>query len=505
MIEENNKIGQNLQLKKLGIDTYLEAVAYIRKDSAICRAEGLHAHVRVKISCHNKTILATLNMVTDGILQPGELGLSDYAWELLGAKEGEAVQLSHPDSLDSMSAVRAKIYGNELSAENFSAIISDITQGKYTDIHIASFLSACAGGRLNHQEIIELTRAMINVGDRLHWDHDHLIVDKHCVGGLPANRTTPIVVAIVASFGLLIPKSSSRAITSPAGTADTMEALTNVDLDFAAMQKVVEQENGCLAWGGNVSLSPADDKLIMIEREMDLDSPAQLVASVLSKKISAGSTHIAISIPTGVTTKVRTQEMADDLVNLFKVVGEAFGLTLKFCFEEGGQPVGNGIGPCLEAIDVLAVLQNLPNAPKDLIEQSLILAGNIIEFSPNIKSGEGWSIAEKILQSGQAWEKFQNICRAQGGLKTPTIAKFQHDILADNSGVVSEFDNRNLSRLAKLAGAPHAKAAGVYLHVKLGHKVKPGDKLFTVHAETQGELNYALEFLASKHQVIKIS
>lgn len=500
-----SEIGKNLILKKPGIDTYLEPVAYIRKDSAICRAEGLHAHVRVKISFNNKTILATLNMVTDGILQPGELGLSDYAWELLGAKEDEVAELSHAESLDSMSAVRAKIYGNQLAQENLDAIISDITQGKYSDVHIASFLTACAGGRLSHQEIIELTRAMINIGDRLHWDHNHLIVDKHCVGGLPANRTTPIVVAIVASFGLLIPKTSSRAITSPAGTADTMEALTNVDLDFAAMQKIVEQENGCLAWGGNVSLSPADDKLIMIEREMDLDSPAQLVASVLSKKISAGSTHIAISIPTGETTKVRTQAMADKLVSLFKVVGNAFGLTLKFCFEEGGQPVGNGIGPCLEAMDILAVLQNKPNAPKDLIEQSLILAGEIIEFSPEIKAGEGFKTAENILQSGQAWEKFQKICQAQGGLKTPAVAKFQHDVLAENNGVVSEFDNRNLSRLAKLAGAPHAKAAGVYLHVKLGYEVKSGDKLFTVHAETQGELNYALEFLASKHQVIKIS
>lgn len=500
-----SEIGQNLKLKKLYIDTYLEPVAYIRKDSAICRAEGLHAHVRVKISFNNKTILATLHMVTDGILQPGEIGLSDYAWELLSAKEGETAELSHAESLDSMSAVRAKIYGNQLTQENLDAIIADITQGKYSDVHIASFLTACAGGRLNHQEMIELTRAMINIGDRLHWDHDHLIVDKHCVGGLPANRTTPIVVAIVASFGLLIPKTSSRAITSPAGTADTMEVLTNVDLDFAAMQKVVQQENGCLAWGGNVSLSPADDKLIMIEREMDLDSPAQLVASVLSKKISAGSTHIAISIPTGETTKVRTQAMADKLVRLFKIVGDAFGLTLKFCFEEGGQPVGNGIGPCLEAMDILAVLQNQPNAPKDLIEQSLILAGEIIEFSPEIKTGDGFKTAENILQSGQAWEKFQKICQAQGGLKAPTIAKFQHDILAENNGVVSEFDNRNLSRLAKLAGAPHAKAAGVYLHVKLGHQVKPGDKLFTVHAETQGELNYALEFLASKHQVIKIS
>jgi thymidine phosphorylase len=496
-------LGQNLKLKKLGIDTYIEAIAYIRQDSPICTSEGFKAQVRIKVESNSKQILVTLHMMTDGVLGLGELGLSDYAWKLLDAQEGALVHLSHAEPLESLGAVRTKIYGNELNQTQFENIITDITRGAYSDIHTASFLTACAGGRLSHQEIIDLTSAMINTGDRLDWKNQ-LVVDKHCIGGLPANRTTPIVVSIVARFGLLIPKSSSRAITSPAGTADTMEVLTNVDLGFDQMKKIVEQENGCLIWGGNVSLSPADDKLIMVERVMDLDSPAQLVASVLSKKISAGSSHIAISIPTGETTKVRNKAMADELVRLFKLVGDAFGLTLKFCFEEGEQPVGFGIGPCLEAIDVLSVLKNEHNAPQDLRKQSLIQAGEIIEFSPKVKAGEGFSIAEEILNSDQAWEKFQKICEAQGGLRKPTVAKYQHKVLAVQSGEVTQFDNRTLSRLAKLAGAPHAKAAGIYLHEKLNSKVAINQPLFTIHAESKGELSYALEYLTHHPEVVKV-
>jgi thymidine phosphorylase len=139
------------------------------------------------------------------------------------------VQVSHAPTLDSLSAMRAKVYGHRLDAPALQAIIGDVTAGRYSDIHIAAFLSACAGGRMDLQETIDLTGAMVDVGDRIDWGRSP-IADKHCVGGLPGNRTTPIVVAIAVAAGLTMPKSSSRAITSPAGTADVMETLTRVGI-----------------------------------------------------------------------------------------------------------------------------------------------------------------------------------------------------------------------------------------------------------------------------------
>src|SRR5690606_7522873 len=248
-----------------------------------------------------------------------------------------------------------------------------ISKGRYADVHLASFITACAGDALDIEEMTYLTQAMVDAGEKLQWDQTP-IVDKHCIGGLPGNRTTPLVVAIVAAYGLTMPKTSSRAITSPAGTADTMEVLTNVTLSLEEIKIVVEKEGGCVVWGGTAQLSPADDVLIKIEKALDIDSEGQLIASVLSKKAAAGSTHVVIDIPVGETAKVRSTEMAQKLQDHMETVGNAVGLNVKVVVTDGTQPVGRGIGPTLEAIDILKVLKNEEDAPKDLTERALLLA-----------------------------------------------------------------------------------------------------------------------------------
>lgn len=492
-----------LRLKQLGIDTYKEAVLFMRKDCHVCRSEGFEVHARVRVDLKDRHILATLNTVENGLLETGEASLSKYAWELLQAEEGDQVALSHPKPLQSLSFVRSKVYGNTLKSQEIQHIIEDIAQGRYSDIHIATFLTGCAGGRLTDAEVIDLTHAMITVGERISWSSD-MIVDKHCVGGLPGNRTTLIVVPIVVAFGMTMPKTSSRAITSPAGTADTMETLAPVALNLKAMQRVVEQEQGCIVWGGSVALSPADDVLIRVERAMDLDSEGQLIASVLSKKIAAGSTHTVIDIPVGATAKVRSLEIAHNLKKLFELVANALGVHLSVLLSDGVQPVGRGIGPALEAKDVLDVLQNKPDAPQDLRDRALTLAGTILEFSPQIKTGEGKTIATRLLDEGNAWNKFQAICNAQGGLREPPTAPYTHPIRAKQRGRVISIDNRQLSRLAKLAGAPHDKAAGIRLHTPLDTLVEREQPLFTIHAESKGELRYALSLLEQITDVLQV-
>lgn len=495
----NNK----LYLKQLGIDTYKEAVIFMRKDCHVCRSEGFEVHARVKVSLNNKSILATLYIIDNGLLNHNEASLSKYAWHLLEAKNGDAIFLSHPKPLQSLSFVRSKVYGSKLDKNAIKHIINDISKGRYTDIDIATFLTACAGGRLDHKEVISLTSAMIEAGERLTWPND-IIVDKHCVGGLPGNRTTLIIVPIVTAFGLVMPKTSSRAITSPAGTADTMETLSTVNLNIKDMQRVVDEQGGCIVWGGSVDLSPADDILIRVERAMNIDSEGQLIASVLSKKIATGSNNIIIDIPVGPTAKVRSLNTADNLSILFKQVAEALNINIDIIISDGTQPIGKGIGPALEAIDVLAVLQNQANAPQDLRDKALTLAGRVIEFSPNIKTGDGKQIAEDILNNGVAWQKFKNICEAQGGLKEPPVAQYTHNVISKHCGRITAIDNRHLARIAKLAGAPHDKAAGVYLHNPLQTIVEKEQPLFTIHAESKGELRYAVSLLDQIPEIIQV-
>lgn len=492
-----------LKARRLGIRTHQEAVVYMRTDCHVCRSEGLTPQSRVLLSANGREIVATLHQVTSNLLDPDEAGLSETAWDRLGVAEGDAIRASHPNPIESLSSVRRRIYGHRLDRAALHAIISDVVKGQYADVHLSSFITACAAVPLDEEETIALTREMVDVGERLSWVGSP-IVDKHSVGGLPGNRTTPIVVSIVAAHGLTMPKTSSRAITSPAGTADTMETMAPVDLDLPAIRRVVEQESGCIVWGGAVRLSPADDILIRIERALDIDSEGQLVASVLSKKIAAGSTHLVLDVPVGPTAKVRSTEAAKTLSGRLADVAQAFGVKTTIVLSDGSQPVGRGIGPALEAHDVLAVLQGLPGAPEDLRLRACSLAGALLELGGVASRGEGAALAASTVTDGRAWAKFQRICDAQGGMRTPPVAPLQHPLLAARSGRISSVDNRRIARLAKLAGAPETKAAGIELHVRLGQTVEAGQPLCTLHAETPGELNYALDYAGSNPDVFGI-
>ncbi|WP_250657362.1 thymidine phosphorylase family protein [Alkalimarinus coralli] len=502
----NHKDQQNinfLHLHRMGIDTHQEPIIYMRQDCYVCRAEGFDAQSRINVSTDTNSIIATVNMVTTDILSHQEVGLSESAWRLLNAKEGEKARFSHAKPADSMSNVRGKIYGTPFTHRTASDIVNDIAHGAYSDIQLASFVTSCAGSRLTTPEIIALTEAMVACGSKLDWGSQQ-VMDKHCVGGLPGNRTTPIVVAIVAASGLVMPKTSSRAITSPAGTADTMETLTPVNLSLETMRSVVEKEGGCIAWGGSVSLSPADDILIRVEKALDLDSEGQLVASVISKKIAAGSTDVLIDIPIGVTAKVRSMNYGRKLSKQLVKTGDALGIRVKTMFSDGQQPVGHGVGPSLEARDILQVLNNHHHGPQDLRDRATTIAGEILEMGKVAPAGEGKRLAEHKIKTGEAWRKFQAICEAQGGLKEPPKAEHQHSVTASKAGIVSYINNRVIAKLAKLAGAPAAPAAGLDFHIKLGDKVEPGTPLFTIHSEAPGELQYAIDFLTDHPGAISI-
>ena len=493
-----------LQPKRLGIDTHHEPVVVLRADSPVCRAEGFEAHARIEVLGQSRSIVATLYILTAGeLLGPDEAGLSESAWRRLEPAPGERLRFRHAPPSDSMSHVRAKVYGQHLSENQFDTIIADVVGGRLSNVEIAAFLVACANGHMNAAEVTNLTRAMVHTGTRLSWPHP-VVVDKHCIGGLPGNRTTPIVVSIAASLGLVMPKTSSRAITSPAGTADTVETFTQVDLSLDAMRRVVETEGGCMVWGGAMNMSPADDLLIRVERTLDLDSEGQLVASVLSKKAAAGSTHVVIDIPTGPTAKVRSQTEAQALLHALQVTAHALGLTVHGLISDGAEPVGRGVGPALEAHDVLAVLQNAPEAPDDLRQRALQIAAAVVEIGGLAQGPAAYALAAAALADGRAWRKFQAICRAQGGLREPGIAPFTHPIVADRPGRVARIDNRLLARSAKLAGAPHDKTAGLWLGVHVGDRVERGQPLFVLHAESRGELDYALDFVRRHPGIIHL-
>ena len=493
----------NLRVRCLDLDTRDQPFIVLRKDSPVCRAEGFVAHARIRVDSPQHSVVATLFQTGSEMLAPDEIGLSTAAWKALQVRDGQQVHIAHPRPLRSISSVRGKVHGRRLRAGEFGEIMRDIVRGRYDDIQLAMLLTAIAARALDDDELYGLTDAMVNVGERLRWDMP-MRMDKHCVGGLPGNRTTPLIVAIVAANDLVIPKTSSRAITSPAGTADTMETLAPVSLSLGHMQRVVERTGGCVVWGGSVGLSPVDDLLIRVAKVMDLDAEAQLVASVLSKKVAAGATHVVLDLPVGSTAKIRSREQAEQLGRRLTATAERFGLSTDVVVSDGRQPVGRGIGPALEAHDVLAVFQNLATAPDDLRQRAIRLAGVLLEAGGRAEAGQGAALAERTLASGRAWQRFQAICEAQGGLREPPVATRTERVCAPHSGRVEHIDNRRLAQVAKLAGAPGAPAAGIELHVRLDDEVGHGDPLYTIHAETGGELGYAREFAGNNGDIIAL-
>jgi thymidine phosphorylase len=492
-----------LRARRLGVLTLDEPVVFMRTDCHVCRSEGLSSRSRVLLQSGDRSVVATLHQVSSDLLAVSDVGLSDAAWELLGVSEGDPITARHPDPLTSLGHVRSRIFGSRLSESQFREILDDVASRRYSAIETTAYLVSGSSFPLDEDETYALTRVMVDLGETLAWPNSP-IVDKHCVGGLPGNRTTPIIVAIVAALGLTMPKTSSRAITSPAGTADTMETLAPVDLDLPTIRRVVRQESGCVVWGGAVRLSPADDLLIRVERVLDLDSEGQLVASVLSKKIAAGATHLVIDIPVGPTAKLRTQSAGEALSARLSSVANRFGMTTGVVISDGSQPVGIGIGPALEARDVLAVLQQKRGFPQDLYQRACTLAGAVLELAGRAAPGGGFSMAAQTLVDGKAWAKFQRICEAQGGMRVPPTAPHRRPQAARSGGYVAAIDNRRIARVAKLAGAPGAKAAGVEMHVRLGDRVEAGQPLYTVHADTIGELVYSLEFASSHPDIVWI-
>lgn len=474
-----------LKIRQIHLDTGRENVVVISRRSKALRPEVFRGFSRVELRRDSKVLLATLLITDDDTLVgPGDIGLAEPAFRRFSEPVGSFVTVTPATPPDSLDAVRAKIQGRTLSSPEISAIVSDLAHYRYSDMEIAAFLIGSASF-MTSDELLSLVGAMAAAGTQLNWN-GKIVVDKHCIGGIPGNRTSMIVVPIVAAHGLTIPKTSSRAITSPAGTADTMEVLARVDLTVEEMKQVVSTCHGCLVWGGHVNLSPTDDILISVERPLSLDTREQMVASIMSKKLAAGSTHLLIDLPVGPTAKVANATDAMRLRKLFEFVGDHFGISVEAIMTDGRQPIGNGIGPVLEAQDVMAILTNDPKAPTDLREKSLRLAAHLLEYDPGLRGGTGYARARELLESGAAHKQMQKIIDAQGPSVCRTdLGNLTADITAASDGTVAGIDCLQLNRLARTAGAPLDKGAGIKLFKKIGDRIEKGEPLYRIYAFDQ--------------------
>jgi AMP phosphorylase len=483
-----------LKIKDLDIATGGPLVAVLNQKDA-CKFD-IHHLDRIKIKKGKKIETVVVHMAESSKVVPqGRIGAYEEVIDSLNLKNKDKVSIMLARKPLSIEFIRKKLDGKTLVKKEINQIVWDIVHNKLSTSELTFFVAACYTNLMSIEETIMLTRAMVKHGDTLKLDK-YPIIDKHSIGGIPGNRTTLILVPIVAAAGLTIPKTSSRSITSPAGTADTMEVLANVSFSMKKMKQIIMKTNGCMVWGGSLNLAPADDKIINVERTLEIDAESQLLASIMAKKHSVSSTHILIDIPISSGSKIKNREEALRLKKLFEAIGKKLRKRVKVMITDGSEPIGNGIGPALEARDVLWLLKRDKRRPLDLEKKCINMAEEIFKMA-GIKDCRNKVMT--LLNSGQACEKMEEIIKVQGGNvfdpENIKIGKFKYDVQAGKKGVVRNINNKIISRIARIAGAPVNKGSGIYLYKHTGNKVKKGEKLYTVYAESKQKLKFAKDFL----------
>ncbi len=485
-----------LRAKKLDIETGHPWIVVIHKSDA--DRYGLRAGDEININWQKKQGEAAVD-ITETLVKAGQIGLFEDVINEYKIQESQLLELTLSGRPASVKAIQKKLLGKELSYQEIYSIISDIVNNHLNDTEIGFFVASALAkiGNLSRQEMYYMAKAMANTGTRFHFGK--VVADKHSIGGLPGNRVTPIIVAIVASYGITIPKTSTRAVTSAAGTADTFEVLTSVSHTSQEIKKIVKKINACLMWGAN-DVAPADDKILSVVYQLGMELYTKMVISIIAKKVAMGITHLILDIPVGPTAKVTTLKDAKEICRLFTFLAKKFNIKIRILIRKSVMgPIGKGIGPALEARDILRVLQQKSNRPLDLEEKSIFLAANLLELVKKTKKGTGIYLARKALINGSAWKKMQQIIKAQGGTTVDSekikIGRLKYNLVAHKNGRIVEVQNKNLVEVCRLLGAPAQKTAGIYFHKMINEPVKKGDVLFTLYTNNSVRLETAKNIL----------
>ena len=400
------------------------------------------------------------------------------------------------EQLVAIGAIQKKLLGKKLTYREIYAIMDEIAHEKLSDILTTYFVASSFKEGYSPQELFFFTKAMVETGNQLKFKG--IVADKHSVGGIAGTRTTMIIVPIIAAAGFKIPKISSRAITTPAGTADVMEAIASVEFTPKQIEKIVNEVGGCIAWNGKMGIAPADDIIIRVEEPLSFESFDKIIISVMAKKVAAGTTHLVLDIPIGKTAKIHRYSEGENVAKKFENLAQRFNIKVICDVNEILEPAGRGIGPILEVRDALYVLEQKTDRPLRLETKSLRLAGKLLNLcykeKKNGKNGE--DEARKILESGAALRKFQEIVKAQGGDNHITsdsllLAKNKFEFHSSVSGKIKDINNYNLNTIARILGSPNDKKAGVYLLKKLDHSVNKNEPIFILYSDDRYRLKEA--------------
>ena len=490
--KKNNSEKNNtflLKVKYLDIKTGYPWIAIIHEQDG--ENFGIRPGDQLALKWKNKQTEIAIDM-TRSLVQKGEIGLFRDITNRYKIKKGELLELKLSGHALSLKVIHKKLDEKKITYEEVCSLVSDIARYRISDLELAFFIaSAFDKKNFSREEIYYLTKAISETGEMMKFGN--IVADKHSIGGIPGNRVSPIIVSIIASCGVTIPKTSSRAVTSAAGTADTMEVLAPVGFTSKEIKKIVRKTNGCLIWGGALRLAPADDRFIEITRRLGREPYSKMVVSIMSKQVATGINRLIIDMPVGPTAKIHDPKEILFVKNLFLYLSKRFKMKTKIIISKTMGPIGRGIGPSLEARDVMRVLQQKEERPKDLERKAVLLSSHLLELAGKAKKGDGHRMALESLTSGKALKKMREIIKAQGGnseidSEEIVLGRVSWGLESSKKGKIKSIDNKNLNKICRLLGSPSTKQAGVYLNKMVGENVKRKEILCTLYTNSNQRL-----------------
>ena len=431
--------------------------------------------------------------LTDKYVQANEIWVTQDFLNEYPIMEWDTVLISfvqhHPLS---MQAIRKKLLWKKINEEEINAIIEDVKNNKIHDLVLAYYVATSFFYKTDIHELAYTTKATAYTWDmyRFPW----IVAGKYCIWWVPGNETTMVVIPILASLGITVPKTFSKAITSPAATWECVNVLMDIEFDKQEVIRITDKVWACLVWNEKLNLAPVNDRIIKVSAPLGMEPYARMISSIMAKNYAMGINHCLIDIPMWPTAKVATMKDAKRVAKHFKEIWEYLWIKMDVHITDGSQPIWRWIWACLQTREALRILQQYKTRSEDLEKKIIFLASRLLLLC---WAANGLTNAENLvkaqLANWEAWKKMQKIIKAQNwnpNIKSEDIhlGKFTYDVVADKNCTISKVDMKHLNTMVRWLWAPKEYQAWIYLHKKLWDKVKKWEVIYTMYSPSETKL-----------------